>query len=74
MGWFPSLRHRKSRLNFAAESGKQFGEFLLLGMGLKVHEDFNAGGFISHIGQADRSEVGVLEGPAFALCGGDSHT
>ena len=74
MELFPSLRHRKSRLNFAAESGKQFGEFLLVGMGLKIYEDFHAGGFVSHVGQADRSEVGVLEGPAFALCGGDSHT
>src|SRR3974377_2546523 len=43
-------------------------------MKLKVCEDFYASCFISHIGQADRSQIGVLEGPTFALRGGDGHT
>jgi GntR family transcriptional repressor for pyruvate dehydrogenase complex len=35
--------------------------------------DFHAGHFISNVGEADRSQVGVLQGPPFALGGGDRH-
>jgi GntR family transcriptional repressor for pyruvate dehydrogenase complex len=71
---FRSLRHRKSRLNFAAESGEEFGQFLIFGVLLKVSEDFYARRFVAKIGQSDGSEIGVLQGPTFALRGGDSHT
>src|SRR5579863_4001383 len=71
---FPSLRHRKPRLNFAAESGEEFGQFLIFGVLLKVSEDFNARRFVAKVGQADGSEIGVLQGPTFALRGGNSHT
>lgn len=42
-------------------------------MVLQVCEDFHAGRFISQIGQANGSKVGVFEGPAFALRRGDRH-
>jgi GntR family transcriptional regulator, transcriptional repressor for pyruvate dehydrogenase complex len=74
MEWFPSLRHRKPRLNFAAESGEEFGQFLIFGVLLKVGENFYTGRFVAKIGQADGSEIGVLQGPTFALRGGNSHT
>jgi len=43
-------------------------------MRLKVYENFHAGGFVSHVGEPDRSQIGMLEGPTFALSGGDGHT
>ena len=57
----------------AAESGEELGEFLMFGMTLKVYKNFHASGFISHIGQADRSQIGVLQGPALALSRSDGH-
>jgi DNA-binding FadR family transcriptional regulator len=61
-------------LDFAAESREEFGEPLILRMMLQVCEDFHAGRFISQIGQANGSKIGVFEGPAFALRQGDRHT
>jgi GntR family transcriptional repressor for pyruvate dehydrogenase complex len=70
----PSLCHLKSRLDFGAESGEVFGQLLLLRIVLQVCDDFHAGHFISQVGEPDRSQVCMLEGPTFALCGGDSNT
>jgi DNA-binding FadR family transcriptional regulator len=42
-------------------------------MRLKVCKDFHACRFISDVGQADRSQVGMLQGPTLALGGGNSH-
>jgi len=39
----------------------------------KVCEDFHAGRFISHVSEADRPQIGVLQGPALALGGSDRH-
>jgi DNA-binding FadR family transcriptional regulator len=61
-------------LDFTAESGEELGESLLLRMLLKVRQNFHAGHFISEVGQANRSEIGVLQGPAFALRRSDGHT
>jgi GntR family transcriptional repressor for pyruvate dehydrogenase complex len=58
----------------AAESGEELGESLIFRVVLKVGKNFHAGGSISHVGQADRSEVCVLQGPTLALCGSDGHT
>jgi len=60
-------------LELTAESGEELREPLVFRMVLKVGKNFHAGGFISHVGQADRSEVGVLQGPTFALRGSDRH-
>jgi len=46
----------------------------MLGMRLKVCKDFHAGRFISHVGEADRPQVGMFQGPALTLSGGDGHT
>ena len=46
----------------------------MLGIRLKVYEDFHAGRFISHIGQADGSQIGMLQGPALTLSRCDGHT
>jgi GntR family transcriptional regulator, transcriptional repressor for pyruvate dehydrogenase complex len=40
---------------------------------LKVCENFHAGRFISHVGQPDRSQIDVLQGPTFALGRCDCH-
>jgi DNA-binding FadR family transcriptional regulator len=40
---------------------------------LKICEDFHTGGFISHVGKADRSQIGMLQGPTLALGGSDRH-
>ncbi len=42
-------------------------------MMLKVCEDFHAGRFVPHIGQADRTQIDMLQGPTLALRGGDCH-
>jgi DNA-binding FadR family transcriptional regulator len=42
-------------------------------MMLKICEDFHAGRFISHVGEADRPQIGVLQGPTLALGRGDCH-
>jgi DNA-binding FadR family transcriptional regulator len=42
-------------------------------MVLKIREDFHAGGFISHVSQTNRPQIGVLQGPTLALCGSDRH-
>jgi GntR family transcriptional regulator, transcriptional repressor for pyruvate dehydrogenase complex len=73
MEQFPSLSHLELRLDLAAESGEELGELLMFRVTLKVYKDFHASGFISHIGQANRSEVRVLQGPAFALGRSDGH-
>jgi DNA-binding FadR family transcriptional regulator len=73
MEQFPSLGHLELRLDLTAESGEELGEFLMLRMTLKVCKDFHAGGFISHFGQADRSQVSMLQGPTFALGRSDGH-
>ena len=41
---------------------------------LKVCEHFHAGRFISHVGQPDRAQVCVLQGPTLALRRRDGHT
>ena len=56
-----------------AESGEELGEPLLLRMTLKVCKDFHARGFISHVGQADGSQVSMLQGPTLALGRSDGH-
>ncbi len=60
-------------MDFAAESGEEFGQLLMLRMILKICHDFHAGRIIPQVGQADCSEIGVFQGPAFALSGGDGH-
>ncbi len=60
-------------MNFAAESGEESGEPLLLRVTFKVRKNFHAGRFIAHVGEANRSQIGMLEGPTFALRGGDGH-
>ena len=42
-------------------------------MNLRVSKDFDASRFISQIGEADGSKVGMLEGPPFALSRGNRH-
>ena len=69
----PSLCHLESGLEFDAESAEEFGEPLMFRMILKVCEDFHAGHFIPHVGQPDRSEVGMFQGPTFTLSRGDCH-
>jgi DNA-binding FadR family transcriptional regulator len=61
------------RLDLAAESGEEFGELLMFRMTLEVYKNFHASGFISHFGQADRSQVGVLQSPTLALSRSDGH-
>src|SRR6202521_4220078 len=73
MEQFPSLGHLELRLDLAAESGEELGEFLMFRMALKVYENFHAGCFIAHVGQANRSQVGVLHGPTLALARSDGH-
>jgi DNA-binding FadR family transcriptional regulator len=43
-------------------------------MPFKICQDFHTGHFISEVGEADSSEVGVLQGPALALRRGHGHT
>lgn len=45
----------------------------MLGVVLKIREDFHQGHFIPHVGQPDCPEVRVLESPTFSLCGSDCH-
>jgi GntR family transcriptional regulator, transcriptional repressor for pyruvate dehydrogenase complex len=73
MKQFPSLGHLELRLDMTAESGEELGELLMFRMTLKVYKDFHAGGFISHVGQANRSQVRMLQGPTFALGRSDGH-
>jgi GntR family transcriptional repressor for pyruvate dehydrogenase complex len=69
----PSLCHLKSSLDFVAESAEEFGQLLMLRMILKARKDFHAGHFISHVGQPDRPQVRMFQGPTFALSRGDCH-
>lgn len=60
-------------MDFDAESAKELGQLFMLRMMFKVCEDFHAGHFIPHVGQADRSQVSMLQGPTFALGRSDGH-
>lgn len=68
-----SLQHRKSGLDFAAESGEKLAQPLAFGMMLKIGENFDARGFISQIGQPDRAQIRVLQSPTLTLRGSDGH-
>ena len=45
----------------------------MLRVRLKVCKDFHASHFISHIGKADRSQIGMFQSPTLALGGGNCH-
>jgi DNA-binding FadR family transcriptional regulator len=60
-------------LDLAAESSEELGELLMFRVALNVDKDFHARGFVSQIGQADRSQIRVLQGPSLALSGSNRH-
>jgi GntR family transcriptional regulator, transcriptional repressor for pyruvate dehydrogenase complex len=62
------------RLNLAAESSEEPGKLLVLGMVLKIRENFHQGHFISRVSQANRPQIRVFDRPTFSLRGGDGHT
>jgi DNA-binding FadR family transcriptional regulator len=45
----------------------------MLRVALKVCKNFHAGHFISHVGQPDSSQIGMLQGPTLALSRSDRH-
>lgn len=57
----------------AAESGEELGQLLIFRVTLKVYKDFDARGFVSHVGQANRSQIRVLQRPTLALGRSDGH-
>jgi DNA-binding FadR family transcriptional regulator len=61
-------------LELRTESCEEVRQLLLFRVIFQVRKNLDAGVFISEVKKAERSNVGVLEGPTLALCGGDGHT
>jgi hypothetical protein len=60
-------------LELRAESSEEVCQFLLFRVVFQVRENFDEGIVIPLVNEAERSYIRVLEGPALALRGGDSH-
>src|SRR5260370_34873247 len=67
MMWGSAWGDLQSVLDLAGKSFEERRQFLLLCVIRFVSRDGYAGQIVSQVGQSDRSQVGVLDGPPVAL-------